>query len=101
MLTGPIVVPFVMALGLGLAYIRGDKTTEEDSFGLVSLCLVGPIITVLILGMFYEPSGGSAISISDIKSMSDIISLFGSNFGIFQANSRGFISHTALLYFKL
>jgi hypothetical protein len=79
-LTGPIVVPFVMALGLGLAYIRGDKTTEEDSFGLVSLCLVGPIITVLILGMFYEPSGGSAISISDIKSMSDIISLFGSNF---------------------
>lgn len=56
-LTGPIVVPFVMALGLGLSFIRGDKTTEEDSFGLVSLCLIGPIITVLILGMFYEPSG--------------------------------------------
>lgn len=79
-LTGPIVVPFVMALGLGLAYIRGDNTTEEDSFGLVSLCLIGPIITVLILGMFFEPSGGSAITIAEIQSMSDITSLYRSNF---------------------
>ena len=54
--TGPIMVPFVMALGLGLASIRGDKTTEEDSFGLISLCLIGPILIVLILGMFFEPS---------------------------------------------
>ena len=79
-ITGPIVVPFVMALGLGLASIRGDKTTEEDSFGLVSICLVGPIITVLILGMFYEPSGGSAITIPEIQSMGDIASLYNSNF---------------------
>ena len=79
-LTGPIVVPFVMALGLGLASIRGDKTAEEDSFGLVSLCLIGPIITVLILGMFFEPSGGSAISIPEIQSMADIASLYSSNF---------------------
>lgn len=70
--TGPIMVPFVMALGLGLAYVRGDKTTEEDSFGLISLCLIGPIITVLVLGMFFEPSGGSAIAIPDLESLSDI-----------------------------
>jgi len=69
-----------MALGLGLAYIRGDNTTEEDSFGLVSLCLIGPIITVLILGMFFEPSGGSAITIPEIQSISDITSLYRSNF---------------------
>lgn len=78
-LTGPIVVPFVMALGLGLSFIRGDKTTEEDSFGLVSLCLIGPIITVLILGMFYEPSGGSVISVPNIGSMSDLNLLFRGN----------------------
>ena len=48
--TGPITVPFIMALGLGLSSIRGDKTSEEDSFGLVALCSVGPILTVLILG---------------------------------------------------
>ncbi|MCH5348652.1 MAG: DUF1538 domain-containing protein [Oscillospiraceae bacterium] len=48
--TGPITVPFIMALGVGLSSIRGDKTSEEDSFGLVALCSIGPIITVLILG---------------------------------------------------
>ena len=48
--TGPITVPFIMALGLGLSSIRGDKTSEEDSFGLVAMCSVGPILTVLILG---------------------------------------------------
>ena len=39
-----------MALGLGLSSIRGDKTSEEDSFGLVAMCSIGPIFTVLILG---------------------------------------------------
>ncbi|HBE13301.1 MAG TPA: DUF1538 domain-containing protein, partial [Clostridiales bacterium] len=78
--TGPIMVPFVMALGLGLASVRGDKTTEEDSFGLISLCLIGPILTVLILGMFYSPAGGSALVIPKIQSMSDIASLYGANF---------------------
>ncbi|MDE6709855.1 MAG: DUF1538 domain-containing protein, partial [Oscillospiraceae bacterium] len=48
--TGPITVPFIMALGLGLSSIRGDKTSAEDSFGLVALCSIGPILTVLILG---------------------------------------------------
>lgn len=57
--TGPITVPFIMALGIGLASVRGDKTTEEDSFGLVALSSIGPILTVLILGMFYNPTGGN------------------------------------------
>lgn len=48
--TGPITVPFIMALGVGLSSIRGDKTSAEDSFGLVALCSIGPILTVLILG---------------------------------------------------
>ncbi len=78
--TGPIMVPFVMALGIGLAWIRGDRTSEEDSFGLISLCLIGPIITVLILGMFFEPSGGSAIYIPQIQSVSDIAAIYGKSF---------------------
>jgi len=57
--TGPITVPFIMSLGAGLASVRGDSNSEEDSFGLVSLCSVGPILTVLILGMIYNPDGGS------------------------------------------
>lgn len=79
--TGPILVPFVMAFGLGLASIRGDRTSEADSFGLVSLTLIGPIIAVLILGMFFAPSGGSAISVPDLGSFSDIVSLYGANIG--------------------
>ena len=40
--TGPITVPFIMALGLGLTAVRGDKNAESDSFGLVALCSIGP-----------------------------------------------------------
>ena len=58
--TGPITVPFIMALGVGLASVRGDKTSAEDSFGLVALCSVGPILTVLILGAFNDTSGITA-----------------------------------------
>ena len=53
--TGPIVVPFVMAIGLGLASVRSDKDSQDDSFGLVSLVLIGPVITMFLLGIFYQP----------------------------------------------
>jgi len=81
--TGPIMVPFVMALGLGLASVRGDKTTEEDSFGLVAFCLIGPILTMLILGLFFEPSGGSVLAIPDLFSLGDIVRLYLANFPAF------------------
>lgn len=54
--TGPITVPFIIALGVGAASIRGNKDSENDSFGLVALCSIGPIITVLILGLIYNIS---------------------------------------------
>ncbi|MBQ7990429.1 MAG: DUF1538 domain-containing protein [Oscillospiraceae bacterium] len=59
--TGPMTVPFIMSLGLGICAIRSDRHAEDDSFGLVALCSVGPIISVLILGMIYSPSGGEDI----------------------------------------
>lgn len=51
--TGPMTVPFIMALGVGVASIRSDKNAEADSFGLVALCSIGPILAVLLLGFFY------------------------------------------------
>ena len=51
--TGPMTAPFIIALGIGVAYIRSDKNAEADSFGLVALCSVGPILSVLLLGFFY------------------------------------------------
>lgn len=53
--TGPVTVPFIMALGIGLATLRSDKNSREDSFGLISLCSIGPVLAVLLLGIFYEP----------------------------------------------
>ena len=50
--TGPITVPFIMALGVGIAGILGDSKSKESSFGLVALCSVGPMLAVLVLGIF-------------------------------------------------
>ena len=52
--TGPITVPFILALGVGAASVRADKDSQDDSFGLVALCSVGPIMAVLLLGVFYK-----------------------------------------------
>ena len=50
--TGPITVPFIMALGVGISRVLGDRRSKENSFGLVALCSVGPILAVLVLGIF-------------------------------------------------
>ncbi len=55
--TGPMTVPFIIALGVGISAVRGDKHAGNDSFGLVSLCSIGPIIAVLILGLVYNTEG--------------------------------------------
>ena len=55
--TGPMTVPFIMSLGVGVASIRSDKGGQDDSFGLVALSSVGPIIAVLILGIVFKIAG--------------------------------------------
>lgn len=50
--TGPMTVPFIMALGIGFSAVRSDKHAENDSFGLVALCSIGPILAVLLLELF-------------------------------------------------
>ena len=49
--TGPITVPFIMALGVGVAATLGGKDAGENSFGLVALCSIGPILAVMALGI--------------------------------------------------
>lgn len=58
--TGPITVPFIMALGVGVASIRSDEKAKTDSFGLVALCSIGPILAVLLLGFIYNGEGSSS-----------------------------------------
>ena len=50
--TGPITVPFIMALCVGISSVLGDRHSQENSFGMVALCSVGPVLTVLLLGIF-------------------------------------------------
>ncbi len=60
--TGPMTVPFILALGIGVAKIRSDHNAESDSFGLVALCSIGPILAVLILGFFYTGESGTVVT---------------------------------------
>ncbi len=72
--TGPMTVPFIMALGVGVASIRSDKNAEADSFGLVALCSVGPILAVLLLGFFYSGEQG-IIAATEAKSYLNSVAL--------------------------
>lgn len=76
--TGPITVPFIMAMGVGIASVRGDKNAADDSFGLVALSSVGPILAVLLLGCFYN-TGEAAYSMptmADVATTRDVARVF-------------------------
>ncbi len=83
--TGPITVPFILALGAGIAAVKGGINEEKDSFGLCALCSIGPIIAVLILGVFFDPeASGYAFEVDkDINSVSGLFSLYAHSFGHF------------------
>ena len=72
--TGPITVPFIMALGVGISSVLGDRHSQENSFGLVSLCSVGPVLAVLTLGIF--SSNDLSYSVPDYAVSSDIVGSF-------------------------
>ncbi len=76
--TGPMTVPFIMAMGVGLASLRSGKNAASDSFGLVALSSVGPILAVLVLGLFFNPTE-AGYALSDVPSVSttrDVVALF-------------------------
>ena len=76
--TGPMTVPFIMALGVGISAIRSDRHAADDSFGLVALCSIGPILAVMILGMLYRPQEGAyeAYVLPDVSDSRELWSLF-------------------------
>ncbi len=55
--TGPITVPFIMALGIGISMTIGGRNADENSFGLIALCSVGPVIAVMMLSLFSHGEG--------------------------------------------
>ncbi len=76
--TGPITVPFIMALGIGISAVLGGNNSQDSSFGIIGICSVGPIIAVLLLGLFYHPEGSAEIAaMSDYASFSAVLGAFG------------------------
>ena len=83
--TGPMTVPFIMAIGVGVAAIRSDSNAREDSFGLVALCSMGPILAVLALGLIFRPEDAvySTIVIPDYGDTKELWLQFFSGFPIY------------------
>ena len=77
--TGPMTVPFIMALGVGLASMRSDKNSASDSFGLVALSSVGPILAVMLLGLLFKPTEAAVdpTDIADVFTTRDVVMVFG------------------------
>ncbi len=73
--TGPMTVPFIMSMGVGFAAVRSDKHAEDDSFGLVALCSIGPILAVLLLGLLYHP-GDAVYTPSELPILQDSVELW-------------------------
>jgi len=75
--TGPITVPFIMALGAGLASGKKGKHSGENSFGLVALCSIGPILSVLLLSIFFKPQPSTtAYEITNITTTTEAFRQF-------------------------
>ena len=75
--TGPMTVPFIMALGFGVSAIRSDRHAGNDSFGLVALCSIGPILAVLVLGLLYPSEAAyTPVEIPEMENSQEMIMLF-------------------------
>ena len=76
--TGPMTVPFILALGLGVAAIRSDDSANNDSFGLVALCSIGPILAVMILALIFpgDAEAYTDYSMPIVDTSRDLVGLF-------------------------
>lgn len=72
--TGPITVPFILALGVGISGSIASSRSQEDSFGIVGICSVGPIIAVLILGLVYKTDAQAEIgALTAFTDLGDVV----------------------------
>ena len=59
--TGSATVPFILSLGAGIAVVRGGKDAQNDSFGLVGMASIGPIMTVTLLILLSNLNGSNFV----------------------------------------
>ena len=75
--TGPITVPFVLTFGVGISGALGGARSQEDSFGMVGICSVGPVLAVLILGLLYRSEASAeAVAMTDFRNFADVLNAY-------------------------
>jgi hypothetical protein len=99
--TGPITVPFILSLGVGVASLRTDKHSQDDSFGLVALCSVGPILAVLLLGILFNPQGVEveAHMVPEVVTSRDVVEIFAFEFPNYAAEVFKAIAAILVFFF--
>ncbi len=81
--TGPISVPFILAFASGISAVRSGKSDEEDSFGLIALTSVGPLITTLFMCLFASnnmEASQQVITQTSTGTFADMMADFGHSF---------------------
>jgi len=83
--TGPVVVPFVLAIGVGMASLRCNKNSLDESFGLLALAIIGPVLATLVMGIFHEPLGHeiTAHVFPEVSTSRDVFKAFAVEMPIF------------------
>lgn len=91
--TGPITTPFILAMAMGLSSVKGGGDSEENSFGLIAICSIGPILSVLILRLFFnDPNVNVDISSSTVEAVSG----FGALSGLFFSQLPVYLKEVAI-----
>ncbi len=99
--SGPLAVPFIMSLAYGISRARQSTTSDQDSFGLVGVTIIGPIIAVLILGLFYKIDPNSISMVNDTLKLSDYLITYSKDMAIAVAPFVGFFILFQIIDFKL
>lgn len=77
--TGAITVPFILAFGASVAGMVGGKNRDENSFGMIAICSIGPIFMMLLLCLIFKPSVDTNIDYTSISSFPDLVASFADN----------------------
>lgn len=83
--TGPLAVPFILAIGLGVA--QSSSGGSEDSFGLTGIASVGPIFAVLLLASFTRTNAAAAVEVAE--EAEEVVKLFPTMLGVLKNTSIG------------
>lgn len=97
--TGPISVPFMIALCAGISYKRNDKSRKEDVFGMISFSSLGPIVVFLVIGLIYRgKTTYDIISIEHFNSFFDVLKAYAKNIPFFTKEVLITLSPIVLLF---